>query len=149
MAAQTLLLDFVLHQDFDFDSCVQKVKDKIEKQLANTGTDSNVLTEEMRRVGEHTDTIIYTGQGDLMVMIRIDRAEKLVTLNIDGPYLASSGSQFKDKHHNNSTQLFNQPIDLVQFECSLSSELGVASSSLLPVVTRGMELSPYWTTTGM
>ena len=149
MAAQTVLMDFILHENFDSNSCEQKVKDMLEEQLAKGGTDSNVLKVEMRHAGKEVDTVMYSGQGDLMIMIRIDKREKLLTLNIDGPSLAPTGSQFKDKKIKKSFTLFHHPNDLVQFEGFLSSELGVDSSSQLPVVARGMELSPYWTTTGM
>ena len=149
MAAQTVLMDFILHENFDFNSCEQKVKDMLEEQLAKGGTDSNVLKVEMRHAGKEVDTVMYSGQGDLMIMIRIDKREKLLTINIDGPCLAPTGSQFKDKKIKNSFSLFHHPNDLVQFEGLLSSELGVDSSSQLPVVARGLELSPYWTTTGM
>merc|ERR1711892_522000 len=56
--------------------------------------------------------------------------ERLLTLNIDGPYLANS-----------------EQNDQLKFEGLLSKELGVNRSNLLPVLVRGMELSPYWTAT--
>ena len=148
MAAQTVLMDFILQENFDSNSCEQMVKGMLEKELATDGIDSNILKVEMRHAGEQVDTVMYSGQGDLMVMIRINKKEKLLTINIDGPYLAPTGSQFKDQKHKQTAQLFHQPTDLVKFAGLLSSKLGVDSSSLLPVVVRGMELSPYWTTTG-
>ena len=88
MAAQTVLMDFILHENFDSNSCEQKVKDMLEEQLAKGGTDSNVLKVEMRHAGKEVDTVMYSGQGDLMIMIRIDK--KLLTLIIDCPCMKAS-----------------------------------------------------------
>ena len=124
------------------------MKDLLEKQLAANGVDSKILKFEMRHSGKQVDTIMYSGQGDMMFTIRIDKMERLLTLNIDGPYLALSGSQFKDKNFKKNAPLFSKQNDLLKFEGLLSKELGVDRSNLLPVLVRGMELSPYWTTTG-
>ena len=50
MAAQTVLMDFILHENFDFNCCEQKVKDMLEEQLAKGGTVSNILKVEMRQI---------------------------------------------------------------------------------------------------
>ena len=149
MSAQTVLIDFVLRENFDPSSCEQIVKDMLEKQLAKGEIDSNILKLEMRHSGQQVDTVMYSSQGDLMIMIRIDKMEKLITINIDGPNLAPTDSQFKDNNLKKKAQLFHHPNDLVKFEGMLSSQLGVDRSSLFPVLVRGMELSPYWTTTGI
>ena len=148
MSAQTLLMDFTLQENFDPHACEEIVKDLLEKHLAANGVDSNILKVEMRHSGKQVDTVIYSGQGDMMITIRIDKMERLLTLNIDGPYLALSGSQFKDKNFEKNAPLFSEQNDLLKFEGLLSKELGVDRSNLLPVLVRGMELSPYWTTTG-
>ena len=148
MSAQTVLMDFVLQDSIDTSSCEQIVKEMLESQLAGE-KDVNILKLEMRHSGQQVDTVMYSSQGDLMIMIRIDKREKLLTINMDGPHLAPTGSQFKDNNLKNKAQLFQHPNDLVKFEGLLSSQLGVDRSNVLPVLVRGMELSPYWTTTGI
>ena len=149
MAAQTVLMDFTLQENFDPEVCEQVVKDMLEKKFCGEGgKDSNTLKVEMRHAGKQVDTVIYSDQGDMMITIRIDKIEKLITVNIDGPYLVPSGSQFKDKNLKKNALLFSQPTDLLKFDGLLSRELAVVRSNLLPVLVRGMELSPYWTTTG-
>ena len=148
MSAQTILMDFVLQENFDPSSCEQIVKDMLEGQLAKGEKGSNILKLEMRHSGHLVDTVMYSSQEDMMIMIRIDKMERICTINIDGPHLAPTGSQFKDNNLKKKAQLFHHPNDLVKFEGLMSSQLGVDRSSVLPVLVRGMELSPYWTTTG-
>ena len=101
MSAQTVLMDFVLQDSID--TCEQIVKEMLESQLAGE-KDVNILKLEMRHSGQQVDTVMYSSQGDLMIMIRIDKREKLLTINMDGPHLAPTGSQFKDNNLKNKAQ---------------------------------------------
>ena len=83
MSAQTVLIDFVLRENFDPSSCEQIVKDMLGRQLAKGEIESNILKVEVRHSRQPVDTVMYSSKGDLMIMIRIDKMGKLLIINID------------------------------------------------------------------
>ena len=94
------------------------------------------------------NTANYSGPGDLFVVIRVHNSSRLVTINIDGESLCTTGSQFKDEGLNTSSVLWQSQTDLGNFVSSLARKLGTEKYNSFPSVTRGLEMSPYWTTTG-
>ena len=148
MATQTILMDFTLPQNCEPDTCEQVVKELLEDKLTAVGGEKIILKLEMKHTGDKVDTVIYSDNQDMLITIRINKTTNLLTINVDGLFLAPSGSEFKDNELGNKAQLFEQQNDLLKFETTLSRELGVERSSTLPVIVRGIELSPYWTTTG-
>lgn len=147
MATQTILMDFTLPQNCEPDTCEQVVKELLEDKLTAVGGEKIILKLEMKHTGDKVDTVIYSDNQDMLITIRINKTKNLLTINVDGLFLAPSGSEFKDNGLGNKAQLFEQQNDLLKFETTLSRELGVERSSTLPVIVRGIELSPYWTTT--
>ena len=83
MSAQTVLMDFVLQENFETSSSEHIVKDMLGRQLTKGEIESNILKVEMRHSGQPVDTVMYISKGDLMIMIRIDKMGKLLTINID------------------------------------------------------------------
>ena len=84
------------------------------------------------------------------MVIRVHHSSRLVTINIDGQSLCSStGSLFKDGSINSSSSfIWQTQADLGNFVSSLARKLGTDKYNSLPSVTRGLEMTPYWTTTG-
>ena len=91
-----------------------------------------------------------SGPCDLFILLRLRSAERLITLNIEGSFLCPSGSVFKDKSLPSSAQtrpLWASQTDLGQWVTRAAKELSTETYNFLPAISRGLELSPYWTTT--
>ena len=143
MTAQTLLLDFALPEGFE-----QSKVEEIVLTMLNELIDQD-LDEKMRLAGERVDTVVYSSPNDLVMMLRVDKERRLLTINIDAPHLASTGLEFKDKNLNGDPPMVGcQSAGLAKWEALLSSKLEAQRSNMIPVMVRGMEFSPYWTTTG-
>ena len=98
--------------------------------------------------GENVSTISFSGPCDLFILLRLDTSSRLVTLNVEGSFLCPSGSSFKDSCLQSSTRpLWSSQTELGQWVTSAGRELGTESLNYLPALSRGLELSPYWTTT--
>ena len=71
------------------------------------------------------------------MVVRTFNRSRLVTVNIEGPQLCPS-------------LLWSSQAHLTKFVQELHTELGSVSDNvnILPAITRGREVSPYWTTTG-
>ena len=100
--------------------------------------------------GENVATVSLSGPCDLFILLRLRSAERLITLNIEGSFLCPSGSCFKDKSLPSSAKsrpLWASQTELGQWVTRVAKELGTEKYNFLPAISRGLELSPYWTTT--
>ena len=163
MTSQTVLLDFTIDDTLDINLCEEIIKNFCDEKLSSASC-SGLLKLEFRHtgvklktiydfviilIGANVNTANYSGPGDLFVVIRVHHSSRLVTINIDGERLCITGSQFKDGCLDTSSVLWSSQTDLGNFVSSLARKLGTDKYNSLPSVTRGLELSPYWTTTGV
>ena len=172
MTSQTVLLDFTVSDNIDINLCEDIIKNFFDEKLS-IDSSSGTLQLEFKNSGQKlsslfihfdfiqaicdfllsgakVDTVTYSGPGDLFMVIRVHHSSRLVTINIDGQSLCSStGSLFKDGSINSSSSfIWQTQADLGNFVSSLARKLGTDKYNSLPSVTRGLEMTPYWTTTG-
>ena len=91
-----------------------------------------------------------SGPCDLFILLRLRSSERLITLNIEGSFLCPSGSGFKDSGLPSSSPprpLWTSQTELGQWVARAARELDTEKFNFLPAISRGLELSPYWTTT--
>jgi len=148
MTSQTVLLDFTVSDNIDINLCEDIIKNFFDEKLS-IDSSSGTLQLEFKNSGAKVDTVTYSGPGDLFMVIRVHHSSRLVTINIDGQSLCSStGSLFKDGSINSSSSfIWQTQADLGNFVSSLARKLGTDKYNSLPSVTRGLEMTPYWTTT--
>ena len=91
---------------------------------------------------------------------RFSKEQNLLTLTIEAPHLGPTGSCFKDGSEEQdfrwiqlsqpssiTLRLFESNNDVLKFESRLKEFLMNCQSQSLPIMTRGLPVSPYWTTT--
>ena len=100
--------------------------------------------------GGETVTRTYTGPDDLLVVVRVYQASRLMTLTLEGPHLCPPAPRSLKAGGETGSVVWRSQADLVEFISSLHSQLGAVSdlTNILPAITRGLNISPYWTTTG-
>ena len=99
--------------------------------------------------GENVATVSLSGPCDLFILLRLRSKERLVTLTMEGSLLCPSGSGFKDASLPSpaTRPLWSSQTELGQWVAGVAQELGTEKYNFLPAISRGLELSPYWTTT--
>ena len=164
MSLQTALIDFSLPDTKELGQCEEKVISLLNRQMEAANLER--LTEESRHkgigsviklskynlsfvTGENVATVSLCGPGDLFILLRLRSPGQLITLSIEGSFLCPSGSCFKDASlpSSSSRSLWASQTELGQWVASVAKELGTEKFNFLPAISRGLELSPYWTTT--
>ena len=102
--------------------------------------------------GGGVTSVLYSGPADMTLMIKANVSARLITINIDGNLVKTTGSQFKDDASINkdslaSAVLLSNQTELGSFVSDLAKLLDTNQFNYIPAVARGLELSPYWTTT--
>ena len=99
-------------------------------------------------------TRTYSGPDDLLVVVRLYPARRLLTLSLESPHICpTSPRSIKAEGESQEScgpVIWGSQADLLEFVSGLHHELGAVSdlTNILPAITRGLQLSPYWTTTG-
>ena len=88
---------------------------------------------------------LLSGPAGLTALLRLDRTAGLLTLNLDAPALPPAGSRYKDGEVA-GRWLFSGQNEVVSWAGEVAAGLG-CEPGLLPALTRGLQPSPYWTTT--
>lgn len=145
MATQTILLDFTIPDDGDITQCQDTIVSNLNDHIKAAGIKGELCLE-MKHIGAKVVTSVYCGPGDTMVSIRANTDTRLVTVNIEGLGICPSGNQFKDGHDLGVKLWAGQP-DLGSYVSGMAGNIGVTRYNWLPAITRGLEMSPYWTTT--
>ena len=91
-------------------------------------------------------TRTYSGPDDLLVVLRVYPARRLLTLSLESPQLCLKAGEGRERQ----PVIWASQTDLLEFVSGLHRQLGAVSdlTNILPAITRGLHLSPYWTTTG-
>ena len=83
-----------------------------------------------------------------IIFFRTQPLTRLITINIDGHITASTGTKFKDQFiPKDKLSVFSNQTDLGLLAADLAKDLKTEKFSYLPAIVRGLEMSPYWTTT--
>ena len=97
-------------------------------------------------------TRTYSGPDDLLVVLRVYPARRLLTLSLESPQLCPRppGGLKAGEGRERQPVIWASQTDLLEFVSCLHRQLGAVSdlTNILPAITRGLHLSPYWTTTG-
>jgi len=152
LGSQIILLDFLLPSNCEASYCEKQVLTMFEKQLdgqmAQEKRDNGYLSVKARFTGDRVSTAIYAGPYDILLTLRFAKEENLLTLTIEAPHLGRSGSFFKDgPEEQHEFRLFESNNDVLKFESRLKEFLMNCRSQSLPIMSRGLPISPYWTTT--
>lgn len=149
--SQIMLLDFLLPPNCEASYCEKQVLTMFEKQLdgqmAPEKRDHGNLAVKARFTGDRVSTAIYAGPHDILLTLRFSKEQNLLTLTIEAPHIGPTGSCFKDGSEEQDFRLFESNNDVLKFESRLKEFLMDCRSQSLPIMTRGLPVSPYWTTT--
>ena len=158
MTTQSVLLDFSIPEDRDIAQSQQIIEDLLNQHLKTVNADFSCLKLELNITGKtqekgeggKTVTRTYTGPDDLLVLVRVYHSRRLVTLTLECPHLCPRGGRTVKAGGERGPVLWESQADLLEFVSGLHRELGAVSdlTNILPAITRGLHLSPYWTTTG-
>ena len=107
--------------------------------------------------GNDTVTRTYSGPDDLLVVVRLYPARRLLTLSLESPHICptsprsiKAAGESQESQESCGPVIWGSQADLLEFVSGLHHKLGAVSdlTNILPAITRGLQLSPYWTTTG-
>ena len=152
MTSQSILLDW---RPAELEGSLDRVAAALQTRLAGQqlreeavlGSHSQL---EVHILGFDHDNLVMqvrllSGPAGLTALLRLDRTAGLLTLNLDAPALAPAGSRYKDGEVA-GRWLFSGQNEVVSWAGEVAAGLG-CEPGLLPALTRGLQPSPYWTTT--
>lgn len=151
--SQIIMMDFMVPSNLEASYCEKQVLTMLEKQL-----DSQLCPEtrdihgsfvfRARWPGSQVSTAVYGGPHDILLTVRFLKERSLLTVNIEAPFLAPTGSVFKDGLGEEPLfRLFDGNSDILKFEARVKEFLADCPSKSFPIISRGLKISPYWTTT--
>jgi len=150
--SQIIMLDFQLPHNCEASYCEKQVLTMFEKQLdGQLALDKRELAHlsvKARFAGDRVTTAVYAGPHDILLTLRFMKECSLLTVTVEAPHLGPSGSTFKDGRQDlSSFRLFDCNNSVLLFESRLKEFLMDSPSKSFPIITRGLAVSPYWTTT--